>query len=188
MSFLKSLLSSLIFGSASFVAMWHLGSSRADQDLQSGVPWLFWSILLVGFVWATRRFRIPCTRASCGKSHRVWSGKHVRREATPGRIRTPSPMTLSAAPVRLFRLERVAPLAQHISHVINLVVGPAQLLSCRCPSVLPDRRLMSHPSRRFHTTLIGRPRSASVGGVGTYTVGPLSSAMRRFNLTAIPRA
>ena len=64
MSFLKSLLSSLIFGSASFVAMWHLGSSRADQDLQSGVPWLFWSILLVGFVWATRRFRIPCTRAT----------------------------------------------------------------------------------------------------------------------------
>ena len=64
MSLLKSLLSSLIFGSASFVAMWHLGSSRADQDLQSGVPWLFWSILLVGFVWATRRFRIPCTRAT----------------------------------------------------------------------------------------------------------------------------
>ena len=64
MSFLKSLLSSLIFGSASFVAMWHLGPSRADQDLQSGVPWLFWSILLVGFVWATRRFRIPCTRAT----------------------------------------------------------------------------------------------------------------------------
>ena len=64
MSFLKSLLSSLIFGSASFVAMWHLGSSRADQDLQSGVPWLFWSILLVGSVWATRRFRIPCTRAT----------------------------------------------------------------------------------------------------------------------------
>ena len=46
MSLLKSLLSPLFFGFASFFAMWHLGPSVANSDLQSGVPWLFWSILL----------------------------------------------------------------------------------------------------------------------------------------------
>ena len=63
MSLLKSLLSPLIFGSVSLFAMWKLNPSVANSDLQSRVPWAFLVLLLGGFVWATLRYRTPCTRA-----------------------------------------------------------------------------------------------------------------------------
>lgn len=60
---LKSLLSSSYFCLPALFAMWWLGPSLELSGVQSTVPWLFLVALLVGFVWATVRYREPCTHA-----------------------------------------------------------------------------------------------------------------------------
>ena len=60
----KSLLSPSAFCVLGILAMWYTGPSLVVSDLLSSVPWLFLVVLLGGFVWATLRYKNPCSEAA----------------------------------------------------------------------------------------------------------------------------
>ena len=60
----KSLLSPSAFCVLGVLAMWYTGPSLVVSDRLSSVPWLFLVVLLGGFVWATLRYKNPCSEAA----------------------------------------------------------------------------------------------------------------------------
>ncbi len=97
---LKSLLSSSAFCALGIVAMWHFGPSLFTSDLQSGVPWVFLVVLVVGFVWAEFRFRNPCV-AVARRLRQAESGlaPRTRKEGRAGNGSEPKPEDPFRCPV-----------------------------------------------------------------------------------------